>query len=115
MSTQLWGTRGLAGALAGKPNRDARRRKRLNVSLPVHLQPFDARLRDIEEVGLVINFTRDGLYFTSSMPHYFVGMRLVVTFPYGDKVEAHRKFLGLVVRMEKIGNGKNGVGVRFLP
>ena len=115
MSTQPMGMRGLAGALAGKPNRDARRRKRLDVSLPVHLRPFDARLREIEEVGQVINFTSDGLYCTTSLPHYSVGMRLVVTFPFGDNVAAHRKFLGVIVRMENIGNGKNGIGVRFLP
>lgn len=113
MSTQPIGMRGLA--MAGKPNRDGRRRKRLNLSLPVHLRPFDARLQEIEEVGQVINFTSDGLYCTTSMPHYFVGMRLVVTFPFGDNVAAHRKFLGLIVRMVDIGNGNNGIGVRFLP
>ncbi|MGD0955287.1 MAG: PilZ domain-containing protein [Candidatus Acidiferrales bacterium] len=114
MSTQLWAARGLVGALAGKPKRDARSRKRLQVSLPVHVRPFDARFRDIEDVGLVVDFTRDGLYFRTCMPHYFVGMRLEVTFPYGDKVAAHKKFLALIVRLENIGNGKSGVGVRFL-
>lgn len=80
----------------------------------MHLSVFDARFRDIEDVGEVIDFTRDGLYFATCMPHYFIGMRLVVTFPYGDKVVAHRKFLGSVVRMEDLGEGKSGVAVRFL-
>ncbi len=41
-------------------------------------------------------------------------MRLEVTFPYGDKVVAHKKFLGSIVRMEDLGDGKSGVAVRFL-
>jgi len=103
-----------ASASAIKAQRDARRRKRVRVSLPVHLRPFDPRFRDIEDVGEVIDFTRDGLYFATCMPHYFVGMRLVVTFPFGDKVVAHRKFLGSIVRLEDLGEGKSGVAVRFL-
>jgi hypothetical protein len=78
------------------------------------LQVFDSRFRDIEDVAQVVDFTRDGLLFTSSMPHYFVGMRLEVTFPFGDKVAAHRKFLGSIVRIEHQGSGKRSVAVRFV-
>jgi hypothetical protein len=48
------------------------------------------------------------------MPHYFLGMRLIVTFPYGDKISAHRKFLVTVVRLENRRDGSRGVAVRFL-
>lgn len=99
---------------AEKATRDARRRKRLNVTLPLHVRPFDARFAEIEDVGQVIDFTRDGLYFTSSMPHYSVGMRLMITFPYGDKVSAHRKFLGSIVRLEDRGANHVGIAVKFL-
>lgn len=98
---------------AEKASRDARRRKRLKVSLPLHVRPFDSRFAEIEDVGQVIDFTRDGLYFTTSMPHYSVGMRLMITFPYGDKVSAHRKFLGSIVRLEDRG-ASVGIAVRFL-
>lgn len=97
-----------------KASRDARRRKRLKVSLPLHIRPFDARFAEIEDVGQVIDFTRDGLYFTTSMPHYSVGMRLMITFPFGDKVSAHRKFLGSIVRLEDRGTHTVGIAVRFL-
>jgi len=93
---------------------DARGRKRLKVSLPVHVRPFDARFTEIEDVGQVVDFTRDGLYFTTSMPHYFVGMRLIVTFPFGDNVSAHRKFLASVVRLEHRDDASRGIAVRFL-
>jgi hypothetical protein len=99
---------------AKKEPADARTRKRLKVALPVHVRPFDARYMEIEDVGQVVDFTRDGLYFTTSMPHYFVGMRLIATFPFGEKVSAHRKFLATVVRLEHRENDNRGVAVRFL-
>lgn len=94
--------------------REARRRKRLRVSLPLHVRPFDARFIDIEDIGEVIDFTQDGLSFTTCMPHYLVGMRVIVTFPFGERISAHRKFLGSVVRLEERSNGHSRVAVRFL-
>jgi hypothetical protein len=114
MSTQPRIQCGLEAALAGKTKKDARRRKRIPAALPIHVRPFDPRFRDKDDVGVVLDFTRDGLYFTTCMPHYFVGMRLEVTFPYGDKVAAHRTSLGLIVRIKDCGNGKHGIGLRFL-
>jgi hypothetical protein len=94
--------------------KEDRRRARLQISLPVHIRPFDARFCEIGDIGEVVDFTRDGLYFATRMPHYLVGMRLIVTFPFGDKISAHRKFLGTVVRLEERTNGLTGVAVRFL-
>src|SRR5579863_6320053 len=93
---------------------ESRRRKRLKVSLPVQVRPFDARFSEIVDVGEVIDFTRDGLFFATCMPHYFMGMRLLVTFPFGEKISAHKKFLGSIVRMEDRPDGTAGVAVRFL-
>jgi hypothetical protein len=100
---------------ASKPARpaDARRRKRIKVSLPLQVRPFDPRFADIVDVGEVQDFTRDGLYFITCMPHYFVGMRLLVTFPYGDNVSAHKKFLGRIVRLEHRKDGTRGIAVSF--
>jgi len=103
--------------LEARPPRDPqdnRRRKRLRLALPVHVRPFDARFAEIEDVGQVVDFTRDGLYFTTCMPHYFVGMRLIVTFPFGDNVSAHRKFLATIVRLEHRGSQTCGIAVRFV-
>ena len=103
-----------AGTSPQRSERDARRRQRLKISLPVHVRPFDPRFEGIEDVGHVVNFTRDGLYFRTCMPHYFLGMRLIVTFPYGDKISAHRTFLVTVVRLENRRDRSRGVAVRFL-
>lgn len=94
--------------------KDARRRQRIKFSLPVHVRPFNSRLLNIEDVGEVLNFTQDGLYFVSCMPHYQTGMRVIVTFPFGDAAAAQRRFLGTVVRLEERPYGHSGVAVRFL-
>lgn len=93
---------------------DARRSKRLKISLPVHVRPFDARYADLEDVGKMIDFSRHGLFFRTDMPHYCVGMRLIVTFPYGDKVSAHRRMLASIVRVEHFHDGTHGVAAKVL-
>lgn len=93
---------------------DKRCRPRQQVPLGVRIHPFDPRFRDIEDVALVANFSRDGLYFTTAMLHYFVGMRLEIGFPHGHRVPTKRKYLGLIVRIEDQGDGKSGVAVRFI-
>jgi len=97
-----------------KSKREARKRERLKIHLPVEVRPFDARFIDIRDVGEVIDFTRDGLYFSTCMPHYFLGMRLIVTFPFGEKVASHKRFLGEIVRLEDRPDGARGIAVRFL-
>ncbi len=115
MATQTqFSATGLLNGHKAKSPAEARRRPRLKISLPLEVRPFDARFAEIVDVGEVIDFTRDGLYFATSMPHYFVGMRLLVTFPFGEKVAAHKKFLGSIVRLEDRPNGTVGVAVRFV-
>ena len=103
-----------AHATGAESPKSTRKRPRLKMSLPLQVQPFDARFADVRDVGEVIDFTRDGLYFASGMPHYFVGMRVVVTFPFGEKAAAQKRFLGSVVRVEDRPNGVAGVAVRFV-
>lgn len=95
-------------------SKDLRRRKRIKLSLAVHVRPFDARLIKVEDVGEVVDFSKDGLFFVTCMPHYSVGMRLILTFPFSDAASAHRKFLGTVVRLVERPGGQWGVAVRFL-
>lgn len=107
--------RGKHGSLLeGTKAADNRRRDRLKMSLPIHVRPFDPRFGEVEDVGEVLNFTREGIYFASCMPHYSIGMRVQVTFPFGPRVSTHRKFLGVVVRLEELPRGATGVAVRFL-
>ena len=114
-ATNIAGVSQKANAAALPASRkDARRRERLKVRLPLQVQPFDARFIEIEDVGEVQDFTRDGLFFVTCMPHYLVGMRLIVTFPFGEKASAHHRFLGSIVRLEDRKDGTRGIAVRFL-
>jgi hypothetical protein len=97
-----------------QPQENGRRRERLKLRLPLQVRPFDARFIDIEDIGEVVDFTRDGLYFITCMPHYLIGMRLIVTFPFGEKASAHHRFLGSVVRLEDRPDGTRGIAVHFL-
>jgi len=101
------------GALPAS-RKDARHRERLKVRLPLQVRPFDSRFIEIEDIGEVQDFTRDGLFFVTRMPHYLVGMRLIVTFPFGEKASAHHRFLGSIVRLEDRKDGTRGIAVRFL-
>jgi hypothetical protein len=111
-STHVHGSIGQGPAATG--GRGLRRRERLKMSLPLEVRPFDARFSDVRDVGEVLDFTRDGLFFATCMPHYFVGMRVLVTFPFGEKISAHKKFLGSVVRVEERTNGAAGIAVKFV-
>ncbi|HKV47093.1 MAG TPA: hypothetical protein VJN69_03295 [Candidatus Acidoferrales bacterium] len=94
--------------------RDLRKRKRLKLSLGAHLRPFDPRLRDLEDIALVVDFNRDGLHFITLMLHYSVGMKLEVTFPHGRNVTSQRKYIGSVVRIDDRGDGTSAISVKFL-
>lgn len=94
--------------------RDLRRRRRARLELPARLWPFDPRFRHLKEVRRIRNFTRDGLYFTTDQEHYFVGMKLLVTFPFCRQAPAQRDFLGKVVRVETLTDDTFGVALRFI-
>ena len=94
---------------------DRRQRERLALSLPVHIRPLNPGQKQLEEVSKTLNFSRKGLYFTTRLNHYYVGMGLVVTIPYSSVATLRRKYLGEVVRLEQLADGRKGVAIRFLP
>jgi hypothetical protein len=115
MATAVHTTTAHTGPMrTGKDARDARKRARIKISLPAEVRPFDARFTEIVDVAEVVDFTRDGIYFATCMPHYFLGMRLLVTFPFGKKVSTHKKFLGSIVRRENRPDGSVGIAVKFV-
>lgn len=95
-------------------SRDARRRKRANLNLSARLWPFEPKYRHLQEVRKIKNFTRDGLYFSTHLTHYFIGMKVLVTFPFSDKAPVQNDYLGAVVRLERLSNGMIGVALRFI-
>ena len=85
------------------------------MSLPLHVRPLDTQDAEKEDVGEIVDFTNEGLYFSTSLLHYTPGMRLVVTFPYGEKAPVQRKFTGTVLRVEHRWLGCRGVAIRLSP
>jgi hypothetical protein len=100
-----------ATKLSWRPREEARRRKRLEMSLPLQTRPLDSRFADKEDVGEVVNFHSEGMYFTTPMMHYAPGMKVVVTFPYAENAPVQRKFYGTVVRVEHCWLGTRGVAL----
>jgi hypothetical protein len=113
MSLGTWSSRQVRGAWARSLRHESRRRKRLKVELAVHVRALDGRFADEEDLAEVVNFNSDGLYFTTSKLHYSPGMKLMVTFPYGENAPVHREFVGSVVRVEHRWIGSRGVGIRL--
>jgi hypothetical protein len=113
LSLGTWSSYRLGGSRAHTLHRDPRRRKRLKISLPLHVRPLDHRFADEEDLGEVVDFNSDGIYFTTSKLHYAPGMKLDITFPFGENVPARRKFVGSVVRVEHRWIGSRGIGIRL--
>ncbi|MFZ0415515.1 MAG: hypothetical protein WBE20_07985 [Candidatus Acidiferrales bacterium] len=84
------------------------------MNLSARLWPFEPKYRHLQEVRKIKNFTREGLYFTTNLTHYFIGMKVLVTFPFSDRAPVQNDYLGAVVRMERLTNGMLGVALRFV-
>lgn len=89
-----------------------RRSHRAKVSLPVRVRPADPKY--VEEVQTTLNATRDGLYFTTSLKHYYLGMQVQVTFPYRPTDRVNSEYIGRVVRLDRLAGGRWGVAIHFL-
>ena len=93
---------------------DRRRTERVPVSLPVHVCSSDGAIDKFEEVSTTLNASRDGVYFSSDIQTYEVGMSLVVTFPYSDAPERNVHFFGTVVRIDALPEGRFGIAVELV-
>jgi hypothetical protein len=62
-----------------------------------------------EELGTMIDLSRDGLYFTTRSKHYKIGMQVQITLPVTDS-----GWMCEVMRTELLPNGNLGIGVRIV-
>jgi hypothetical protein len=67
-----------------------------------------------EEVCTTLNVSRTGLYFATSTEHYFPGMNVIVTLDFCLDEPMGREYIGDVVRLERLEDGKWGVAIRIL-
>lgn len=88
--------------------------ERSKISLPVHIRSIDPSEHAILEAAITLDVNRHGLCFSTLRDHYQVGMSLCVTFPYSSPVTVRREFVGNVVRVDSLPNGRRSVAVQFL-
>ena len=93
---------------------DRRRTERVPVSLPVHVCSSDGSIDKFEEVSTTLNASRDGLYFSTDIQIYKVGMPLLVTFPYSHAPERNVHFFSKVVRIDVLPEGHFGIAVELV-
>lgn len=99
--------------VAALPDRRGKRRTR--ISQPVRVRPSEPIVNDFDEVRATINVCRNGLYFDTGRNSYKVGMRLFITFPFHQDVQAiNLEYIGRVVRIDTLRDGRFAVAVHLL-
>lgn len=89
--------------------------QRRNIYLPVRLRPSDPREHAFDDVRSSVNASSRGVYFTTWCGSYRVGMPLLVTFPCSPvPAVLNVDYLGRVVRLEQLSDGRLGVAVELL-
>jgi hypothetical protein len=88
--------------------------RRAKIARPVRVRPSEPRDDHFEDLPLSVNASKSGVYFTSRLKSYYPGMRVFITFPYSSPHDSmNREYVALVVRVEKLENGKSGVAVHL--
>jgi len=88
--------------------------ERSKISLPVHIRSIDPSEHAILEAATTLDVNRHGLRFSTMRDHYHLGMSLCLTFPYSSPVTVRKEFVGNVVRVDSLPNGRRSVAVQFL-
>jgi hypothetical protein len=95
-----------------KEQREDRRISSLiNQSQTVRIRPVESQYA--AEIRPTLNVTWDGLYFATSIGHYFSGMNVYVTRDFQSSDPANREKQGTVVRVDKMKEGRWGVAVHL--
>lgn len=94
---------------------DRRGKRRAKISQPVRVRPSEPIANGFDEVLATIDMCRDGIYFATARDSYHKHLRLFITLPYHDHPGAiHLEYIGEVVRVDRLPDGKFGVAVHLL-
>jgi hypothetical protein len=89
-----------------------RRSPRAKLSQQVRIRP--ANSCNPEETCATANVSRTGLYFQTTMSHYYTGMDVLVIRNYQPGEPVTREEVGDVIRVEKLDGGKWGIAIRII-
>ena len=92
--------------------KERRQTQRENLSEPVRVCPCDPQYPG--EVCTTLNVSRTGLCFATTTAHYFPGMNVIVTPNFHPEDSIQREYMGDVVQLERLEDGKWGVAIRIL-
>lgn len=94
---------------------ERRRSRRIKIGQPLKIRPSDPKDAQFEDTNVTTNVSRDGIYFVSKIRTYCEGMRLHVAVPHhSPRDEQDREYLGQVVRVDPLPEGRFGVAVQLL-
>jgi hypothetical protein len=94
---------------------ERRRSRRIKIGQPVKVRPSDPSDAQFEDINVTTNVSRDGIYFVSRIHAYSEGMRLFVAVPHhAPRDPQDREYLGQVVRVDTLLEGRFGIAVQLL-
>src|ERR1700722_12471120 len=83
----------------------------INQSQTVRIRPVESQYA--EEIRPTLNVTWDGLYFATSIGHYFSGMIVYVARDFQSSDRMNQEKQGTVVRVDNLKEGRWGVAVHL--
>jgi hypothetical protein len=83
-----------------EPTEDRRISSRINQSQTVRIRPAETRYP--EEIRTRLDVSWAGIYFATSIGHYFCGMAVYVTRNYLSNGQSNREVPGTIVRVDKL-------------
>jgi hypothetical protein len=92
--------------------KERRHQPRVELSQVVRIRPFDPSLPP--EYSTTFDVSQDGLYFSTPAGHYTLGMNVYVTTDFQPGSPMNHAVEGVVVRIDKQGDGKWGVAIHIL-
>jgi hypothetical protein len=98
-----------------KDGPERRRKARLRLPQQIRVRPSDLQRFNFDEILPTLNASRESVYYATKNAGYSKDMRVFVTYPYAEGPGSlNREFLGKVVRIDDLGNGRFGIAVEFL-
>ncbi len=93
---------------------DKRRSRRAKIAKPLRVRPSEPRDEHFEDLPISVNASKEGIYFHTRRGNYYKGMRVFVTFPFSSAHDPMNcEYVGEVVRVENLPNGRFGVALHL--
>ena len=94
--------------------KEQRRARWAKIAKPLRVRPSEPRDDHFEDLPISVNASKEGIYFHTRRPNYYKGMRVFVTFPFSSPHDPMNcEYVGEVVRVETLANGRFGVALHL--